>query len=160
MNELRNRRKEIRLKLNRKDKTSTYEHALLYYVPANPRQFYKDQGWQSNGDFFAKEEWLPVDEAQDLVQELGIKSVFELWNRRKTDDRLQNIPSHPGQIYNSGWKDYPTFFDLKNVPISQEQIRRVKKEHRVFFAISVFDSQSIKRCSFSYNSGSKGNDRI
>lgn len=123
--DLRKKRKEIRSKLKEKQQLSEDELSLLHYVPADPRQFYRDQGWNKE-DFFAKE-WLPVDEAQALVQELGIASVFELWNRRKTDTRLQNIPSHPGQIYGV---NYLTFFGLKEVSPSPEQIRRTEKENK------------------------------
>ena len=130
MDDLRNRRKQIRIKFADKNKVSQDELSLLHYVPADPRQFYRDQNW-SKEDFFAKE-WLPVNEAQALVQELGITSVFELWNRRKTDTRLQNIPSHPGQIYRV---DYPTFFGLKEVLPSPEQIKQTKEEYKSFLKL-------------------------
>ena len=128
--DLRIRRKEIRSKLKEKQQISEDELSLLNYVPADPRQFYRDQNW-SKEDFFARE-WLPVNEAQALVQELGITSVFELWNRRKTDTRLQNIPSYPGQIYKI---DYLTFFGLKEVSPSPEQIQKTKEENKPFLKL-------------------------
>lgn len=125
--DLRKKRKEVRSKLKEKQPISEEELHLISYVPAEPRKFYKDPGWNREA-FFAKE-WLPVGEAQALVQELGITSVFELWNRRKTDARLQNIPSHPGQIYGV---DYLTFFGLKGVSPSSEQIRKTAEENKPF----------------------------
>ena len=125
--ELRKRRLEIRIKLRDKQPVSRDELSLLSYVPADPRKFYRDQGW-SREDFFAKE-WLPVSEAQALVQELGITSVFELWNRRKTDTRLQRIPSHPRQVYGV---DYPAFFGLTKVSPSPEQIKKTAEENKPF----------------------------
>ena len=135
--DLRNKRKEVKLKIKEKNKLSGDEINLLYYVPADPKGFYKEQGWVSR-DFFAKETWLPVHEAQALVQELGIKSVFEMWNRRKTDIRLQDIPSHPGQIYKSGWTDYLTFFGLKKVSINREQQIKVIEENEIFLKYVYF----------------------
>ena len=82
-----------------------------------PDKFYKGKGWLSWGDFLGFDEgydagadWRSFEEARDFVRGLKLKSVKEWWEWSKSDDKPQDIPSHPEEVYKGkGWKTWGDF---------------------------------------------------
>ena len=81
-------------------------------IPTNPPKVYKEEGWNSWGDWLGTGTiapfnyvYLPFEEARDFVRQLYLKNGKEWSDWLKTDLRPNNIPSDPYKIYKkSGWQ--------------------------------------------------------
>ena len=88
-------------------------------IPADPRQVYKSQGWQSMGDWLGtgtiapfNREYRPFEEARKSVQALDLKNHKE-WRQyckgelRGMEAKPEDIPANPNQTYKSqGWQGF------------------------------------------------------
>jgi superfamily II DNA or RNA helicase len=84
-------------------------------IPSNPQSTYKNKGWKGYGDWLGNgrvhakySNWLPFEEAREVVRKLKIKSLKKWRELRKSGDRNplipSNIPGNPGKVYeDSGW---------------------------------------------------------
>ena len=86
--------------------------------PSNPRQVYKEKwiNWGSflrNGNSY-KKEWMSIQEAQALMQELGIKTQAKFYKWAKSGDRPPNFPSSPQIVYKEKWINWRSFLGTEN----------------------------------------------
>ena len=64
----------------------------------------------------SKFNWMPFEEARELVRKLKIKSQNEFWDKHKAGLIPINIPFSPYNIYkNSGWISYPDFLGYESL---------------------------------------------
>ena len=86
-------------------------------IPADPSGVYKDEGWQGMGDWLGtgviathQRQYLPFDEARDLVRQLNLKNKEEWIAWAKSNEKPNNIPASPDGIYKDkgwlGWGDW------------------------------------------------------
>ena len=90
-------------------------------IPSDPDQVYKEEGWQSWGDFlgyrpgYVAGEWRSFDTARDYVRSLGLKSKSEWEEWRRSGERPPDIPSSPDRVYkDEGWLSYGDFLGYSN----------------------------------------------
>lgn len=89
-------------------------------IPANPNGVYKNEGWDSWGDWLGTDiiatkyiEFVSFNEARKYARNLNLKTVEE-WYSLKSK-RPSNIPSAPQRTYeNKGWKGWGDFLDIEN----------------------------------------------
>jgi len=80
-------------------------------IPANPRQVYKNKGWNGFGDWLGTgnlapkdHEYLPFEEAKKYARSLGLNSNREWLEWSKSGDKPDNIPAYPQDVYKKkGW---------------------------------------------------------
>ena len=88
-------------------------------IPANPYSCYKNKGWISWADFLGakirfKVEFLPFEEAREIVRALGLKYKLEFDNWSKSGNRPNNIPAKPNLFYkNKGWTSFGDWIGTK-----------------------------------------------
>ena len=86
-------------------------------IPADPSWVYKDNGWRGMGDWLGtgiiatqKRQYLPFNEARDLVRQLNLKKKEEWIAWAKSNEKPNNIPASPDGIYKDkgwlGWGDW------------------------------------------------------
>ena len=91
----------------------------LQFIPSNPDQTYKDEGWLSWPDFLGTTK-ITLNEATQIVRKKGIKTSTEFNKRRKTDPELQLIPSNPPKIYkDEAWVSWPDFLGTNWVTLNE-----------------------------------------
>ncbi|MFY8012785.1 MAG: integrase repeat-containing protein [Saprospiraceae bacterium] len=81
-------------------------------IPKTPNQVYKQDGWNTWGDWLGTENvasynksFLEFKEARDFVQKLKLKSSKEWSDYCKSGDKPEDIPSNPNGTYKqNGWK--------------------------------------------------------
>ncbi len=120
-------------------------------IPAAPWQTYKNNGWNSIGDWLGTgrianqdREYLSFDEAKKLVMTLGLKNQQDWYHYIKSGKKPQNIPSVPERVYrNIGWSGLgdwlgtgnisPTEISKKYLPFStaREQVRDLAKKYKI-----------------------------
>jgi len=92
-------------------------------VPAAPNIVYKDDGWQSWGDWFGTgyvaaqlREYRPFEEAREFVRQLGLKNFDEWRIWAASEDRPHHIHSNPRSFYaDSGWVSLGDWLGTGNV---------------------------------------------
>lgn len=80
-------------------------------IPSKPERVYKNSGWLSFCDWIGNRrianqnrEYLQFEEARAFVHTLNLKNQSEWLNYCKSDNKSDNIPQAPWNIYeNSGW---------------------------------------------------------
>jgi superfamily II DNA or RNA helicase len=76
-------------------------------IPMNPDRAYSSE-FQGYGDWLGtgrrRGQWRPFDEARDFARRLGLKSESEWRDYCKSDEKPNDIPSAPNQVYNSEFK--------------------------------------------------------
>ena len=84
-------------------------------IPACPKVTYRNE-WRGWGDWLGNEiEWLPFDEAREIVRSFNLRSA-EDWKffctelRRKPD----NIPYEPKVIYADEWRGWGDWLGYKS----------------------------------------------
>ena len=113
----------------------------LSNIPSYPYGVYKNEGWNSWGDWLGTDaiatkyiEFTSFKEARKYARNLNLKTVEE-WFSLKSK-RPNNIPSAPQNTYeNKGWQGWGDFLGLKNYrgnniewlpfEIAREKIRKV-----------------------------------
>ncbi len=86
-------------------------------IPAAPHATYKNDGWQSFGDWIGTDSIAPqkrvyrnFDEAREFARQLGFRGQKDWAEWSKTDSKPADIPSSPGHVYAkagwSGWGDW------------------------------------------------------
>ena len=90
-------------------------------IPAGPDQVYEDKGWNGIGDWLGtgtiatvNRKYLPFKKARKYVHGLGLESNAE-WRRYcKTENRPNDIPTHPERIYeDKGWISWSDWLGKK-----------------------------------------------
>ncbi len=80
----------------------------------------------------SKFNWIPFEEARELVRKLKIKSQKEFWDKHKAGLIPKNIPFSPYNIYkNSGWISYPDFLGYESLfreLLSYEESKKIVKK--------------------------------
>ena len=100
----------------KKAKTSS---KLPYNIPSHPFIIYQNTGWTNWGDFLGTKnyreiEYLPFEEAKQIVQAEGLKNNIE-WREYSQTRRPFNVPGSPDSIYkNNGWKNWGDFLGTGN----------------------------------------------
>ena len=87
------------------------------YIPKNPNQRYKNDGWVSWGDFLGTNRvsdnyvnYLNYDEAKKTINLLNIKKVIDYKILAKEGKIPHNIPNRPNRYYeNRGWLGWSDF---------------------------------------------------
>lgn len=90
-------------------------------LPSNPNKAYGNKGWISWGDWLGtgvianqNMEFLPFEEARELVSKLGLKSLKEWKAYCKSEKRPKNIHSNPDYFYKSeGWISWGDWLGVK-----------------------------------------------
>jgi superfamily II DNA or RNA helicase len=79
-------------------------------IPASPNEAYAGRGWTNWGDWLGtgrvrnNADFLPYDEARDVLGALGFKNVKEWHAYSASGERPANIPANPDKIYaEKGW---------------------------------------------------------
>ena len=130
-------------------------------IPHSPNIAYKDKGWMGIGDWLGtgrkpmeRIQFLPFEEAREFARGLGLKSVKEWSEYRKTSKRPQNIPTAPDIEYKGkGWVGYGDW--LGNGKMSKEQFRAFEEARDFVRSLGLLDTNEWK----SYcNSGIKPDD--
>lgn len=83
-------------------------------IPKTPRVVYKNQGWQSMGDWLGSStvsnvnrSFRSFDEARKFVRGLGLESYRDWIKYSASESRPLNIPGNPRKVYeNDGWKSW------------------------------------------------------
>ena len=90
-------------------------------IPSNPHMTYASSGWLSYGDFLGYDvgkqarntnasTFRTFEDARAYVRTLGLKSLHEWKEWRKSGARPHDIPSAPETMYkSSGWTSYGDF---------------------------------------------------
>ena len=83
-------------------------------IPGNPDRVYKDEGWQSWGDWLGTgivasqyRRYLPYEEARAHMHQLGLQNQAEWKEYCRSGNRPENIPGNPWKVYKGeGWTGY------------------------------------------------------
>ena len=79
-------------------------------IPTNPAESYKGNGWKGTQDWlgFQVRVWKPFKKAREFARSLGLRSVIEWEEYRKSGKRPKDIPSNPPHVYKewNGWNDF------------------------------------------------------
>ena len=82
-------------------------------VPSNPSETYKNKGWNGWCDFLGtslsgltKRNYLSFDEAKKFVKPLGILSQIEWKEFVKSENRPDNIPKCPWDVFDKEWQGW------------------------------------------------------
>ena len=107
-------------------------------IPSKPQLVYKEK-WISWVDWTgidarktkSYKKFLPFIKARDFVRKLGLKSVSE-WNEyKKSGKKPRNIPASPNLVYKEHWKDYGDW-------LGTERIASQKIKYRTFVEAKKF----------------------
>lgn len=105
------------------------DYALKYKelgLPADPRVYYSNKGWIDWETFLEKtEQFIPYDEAEKIVQELGVLS------RREYDlvYKENGLPSAPDRTYkDKGWIDWDSFLGKTKHKLSYDEAKEIVQE--------------------------------
>src|SRR5215217_2163014 len=81
-------------------------------IPSNPNKTYASE-FKGYGDWLGTgavasfdRQYRPFEEAREFVRALGLKSVSEWHEYRRSDEKPDDIPSGPGRVYASELKGY------------------------------------------------------
>ena len=89
------------------------------YIPFSPQSIYKNDGWISHVDWIGAYPgfdgtMFTFEEAKKYIISLNFKTITELLNYLKSDNRLKSIPRNPNQSYkDEGWKSMKDFCGLE-----------------------------------------------
>ena len=119
------------------------------FLPKNPNQTYKNNGWISFGDWLGNfriatqhREYLPYDEAKRYIQKLRIKSNKEWRAFLKSGNKPDDIPTTPERVYaNSGWVSWGEWFGTGRISGN----KRVYKDYHS--ALKYVQSLNLKKSS-------------
>ena len=80
--------------------------------PENPQEYYKED-WPGLTAFLGIR-WMPLEEAQELIQGEGLISSEEFlkWIQDNKDDLPENFPTNPPAAYEKQWPGWPAFLGL------------------------------------------------
>ena len=81
-------------------------------IPSTPQLAYANNGWNGWDDFLGlknyrgtKINWLPFEEARQIIRSLGLKNATEWHEYSRTENLDKRIPRTPAVAYrNNGWK--------------------------------------------------------
>ena len=79
-------------------------------MPAAPNKTYTNE-WNGWGDFLGTD-FLSYHEAQEIVQQAGIKSNQEY---KRWKERPSNIPANPNDVYKNDWNSWGEYLGTGNV---------------------------------------------
>jgi superfamily II DNA or RNA helicase len=98
-------------------------------IPLAPRATYKKE-WINAGDFIGtgnisnrEREYRSFEKAREFVSKIGLKSGKEWIAWAKTDERPDDIPASPRNIYKASWKGMPYFLNSGVIPTHGRQWR-------------------------------------
>ena len=86
----------------------------LYFLPANPAQIYRKDGF-STKDFFGDYKFLPYADLKALARKIGIRSYDHWIQYWKVNKRPSYIPADPSAIYKDQWEGWPEFLGNKGI---------------------------------------------
>jgi hypothetical protein len=93
------------------------------------RAFIKEPSFKAWDDKY-KIAFLPFEEAREFVKGLGFKDYWQWVQFAKSNDKPQNIPSHPERTYkDSGWCGWQDWFGT--APLTFEEARKVVRDLRL-----------------------------
>ena len=88
----------------------------------NPYQFYKDE-WTNWDDFLGtrkrnrssnKKKWMSFQDAKTFIQSQGLQTRTEFYAWSASEERPQNFPSFPRQVYQNEWISWGDFLGTGN----------------------------------------------
>ena len=88
------------------------------HIPKHPHATYKHKGWKSIKDWIGVEivTFLPFNEAQIFVHQLGFKSESDWRDYCRSRKKPKDIPATPSTVYkNKGWKSIGDWLGTDNV---------------------------------------------
>ncbi|WP_397471156.1 VPA1269 family protein [Rheinheimera sp.] len=118
-------------------------------LPSDPRQTYK-KDWAGWFDFLNKQAtaFLSYEEAQIIVQNLGISSSKEYSKKYKA---ISGLPSVPSSIYKGKWLGWKSFFGLpSNLYLNFDQAKDWVKEQKITTRDKYYASR-ILACGLPFN---------
>ena len=95
-------------------------------IPKHPNSTYKDKGWVNMYDWLGieKRTYLNYNDAKKFVLSLNLKSWSEWRNYCTSDQKPDNIPSHPHIIYRGkGWINIADFIGTKDKSTKNKKFR-------------------------------------
>jgi hypothetical protein len=112
-------KKWIKENVDIKSKNEWYNNLdkLSDFIPKNPVQRYKNDGWVSWGDFLDTGrisdnyvDYLSYGEAKKIIKQLNIKKIVDYKKLTKNGEVQNNIPNRPERYYkNRGWVNWGDF---------------------------------------------------
>ena len=99
-------------------------------LPKHPDLYYRKKGqWRGVQEFFG-DKLLSYEEARDLVQELGIRTLEQYQSMDKIKRREWRLPYKPREYYASkGWRGADDFFNKHY--LTYEEAKLVLKKYKV-----------------------------
>ena len=129
-------------------------------IPADPREPYKDKGWQNMGDWLGTgrvaeryKKFLSFKEARKFIHALGLKSENE-WRKyckgelKGLGSKPEDIPASPARTYKDlGWKSFGDWLGTGTIATFNREYRSFKKARKFVRALGLKSSTEwIKYC--------------
>ena len=73
-------------------------------IPEHPNDVYNND-WKGMIDWLG-DEWIPFSEAREFARSLQLKGWIEWIEYAKTDEKPNDIPSHPEKPYKNDWNGW------------------------------------------------------
>ena len=73
-------------------------------IPEYPNDVYNND-WKGMIDWLG-DEWRPFEEAREFARSLQLKGWIEWIEYAKTDEKPNDIPSHPEKTYKNDWNGW------------------------------------------------------
>jgi len=84
-----------------------------HYIPSEPSEIYKDQGWVSWEDWLGIVRMKEFSEARNYAQSLELKSMSSWYQLIREGNLPEDIPERPMQVYKeTGWVDFEDWLGL------------------------------------------------
>jgi superfamily II DNA or RNA helicase len=98
-------------------------------IPTNPDKIYAGDGWIGYGDWLGTgtiathlREYRPFNEARAHARGLGLASQSKWRAYSKSDEKPEDIPANPHQVYaNAGWIDWGDWLGTNTVATNRRQ---------------------------------------
>jgi hypothetical protein len=128
-------------------------------IPTNPNKIYSTQGWINYGNWLGTgktREYLNFEDAKKFVHSLQLKSITYWKKYCITNNRPNNIPSHPDRVYkNKGWINWGDFLGTGRIADQKKQYRSFEDAKKFVHSLQL---KNINAWKTYCKSGNKPND--
>jgi hypothetical protein len=85
-------------------------------IPTQPARYYRDLGWQSWGDWFAKRQFRNFLNAREFVRARCFQTKMEYVAWARSSERPPDIPATPSHTYaKTGWQGWGDWLGVHNL---------------------------------------------
>jgi hypothetical protein len=103
-------------------------------IPANPREHYKNKGWNDMGDWLGTKTvanqnkiFRPFKEAQEFAQSLNLKGIKEWKEYCASGNKPDDIPYKVERTYKKEWMSWGDFLGTGTVAFQLKKYRSLKE---------------------------------